>query len=127
MKIEVSNGEVFDKLSILEIKRDKMINEEKLKYIKKEYDYLEAVASSIGFSLQSEIYAKLRDVNLSLWETEDKIRLKEDRGEFGEEFIELARSVYKLNDQRFRLKNKINMKTDSNFKEQKNYKGTDNE
>ena len=67
MKIEVSNGEIFDKLSILEVKNEKLTNKLKLEYVAKEYQYLQEVISQIDFSLQDDIYKRLRDINFSLW------------------------------------------------------------
>ena len=124
MKIEVSNGELFDKLSILEVKNKKLSNTNKIEYVKKEYKYLQEVANDVDFSLKDETYTKLRDINFRLWDIEDEIRLKEDELDFGPRFIELSRLIYKLNDERFRLKNKINVQTNSNFKEQKGHKNT---
>lgn len=122
MKIEVSNGEIFDKLSILEVKNEKLTDKLKLEYVIKEYSYLQEIISQINFSLEDEVYRSLRDINFRLWDIEDEIRLKEDEGDFGARFIELSRLIYKLNDERYRLKNKINIYTDSNFKEQKGHK-----
>ena len=124
MKIEVSNGEIFDKLSILEVKNEKLTNKLKLEYVAKEYQYLQEVISQIDFSLQDDIYKRLRDINFSLWDIEDEIRFKEEEEDFGERFIELSRLIYKLNDERFRLKNKINIRTNSDFHEQKGHKTT---
>jgi len=122
MKIEVSVGEIFDKLSILEVKSEKLNDTLKLEYVIKEYQYLQNVISKINFSLEDEVYKKLRDINFRLWDIEDEIRLKEEQRDFGERFVELSRSIYKLNDERFRLKNKINIQTNSDFHEQKGHK-----
>ena len=122
MKIEVSNGEIFDKLSILEVKNEKLTDKLKLEYVVKEYSYLQEIISQINFSLEDEVYRSLRDINFRLWDIEDEIRLKEEEGDFGARFIELSRLIYKLNDERYRLKNKINIYTGSNFKEQKGHK-----
>lgn len=122
MKIEVSNGEIFDKLSILEVKNEKLTDKLKLEYVAKEYSYLQEIISQINFSLEDEVYKSLRDINFRLWDIEDEIRLKEEEEDFGARFIELSRLIYKLNDERYRLKNKINIYTDSNFKEQKGHK-----
>tara|TARA_A100001515_G_scaffold143915_1_gene146428 strand:- start:1534 stop:1908 length:375 start_codon:yes stop_codon:yes gene_type:complete len=124
MKIEVSNGEIFDKLSILEVKNQKLTNKLKLEYVAKEYSYLQEIISQINFSLEDEVYKSLRDINFRLWDIEDEIRLKEEEEDFGARFIELSRLIYKLNDERYRLKNKINIHTGSNFKEQKGHKET---
>lgn len=124
MKIEVSNGEIFDKLSILEVKSQKITDNLKLQYVNKEHQYLKQVVSMIDFSLDAEAYKKLRDINFQLWDIEDEIRLKEEQADFGDRFIELSRLIYTLNDERFRLKKKINIETGSNFHEQKGHKAT---
>ena len=122
MKIEVSNGEIFDKLSILEVKNEKLIDILKLEYVAKEYQYLQEVVSHIDFSLENDSYKRLRDINFRLWDIEDEIRFKEEEGDFGERFIELSRLIYKLNDERYRLKNTISVQTNSDFQEQKGHK-----
>lgn len=124
MKIEVSNGEIFDKLSILEVKSQKITDNLKLQYVNKEHQYLKQVVSMIDFSLDAEAYKKLRDINFQLWDIEDEIRLKEEQADFGDRFIELSRLIYTLNDERFRLKKKINIETGSDFHEQKGHKAT---
>jgi hypothetical protein len=124
LKIEVSNGEIFDKLSILEVKSEKLTDVTKLEYVNKEYCYLQDVISNINFSLDDETYIKLRQINFQLWDIEDEIRLKEELSDFGERFIELSRLIYKLNDERFRLKKRINIETGSDFHEQKGHKAT---
>tara|TARA_R110002020_G_scaffold423996_8_gene633160 strand:- start:440 stop:814 length:375 start_codon:yes stop_codon:yes gene_type:complete len=124
MKIEVSNGEIFDKLSILEVKNEKLTDALKLEYVAKEYQYLQKVVSHIDFTLENDTYKRLRDINFRLWDIEDEIRLKEEEGDFGQRFIELSRLIYKLNDERFRLKNTINIQTNSDFQEQKGHKAT---
>ena len=124
MKIEVSNGEIFDKLSILEVKSQKITDNLKLQYVNKEHQYLKQVVNMIDFSLDAEAYKKLRDINFQLWDIEDEIRLKEEQADFGDRFIELSRLIYILNDERFRLKKKINIETGSDFHEQKGHKAT---
>ena len=124
MKIEVSNGELLDKLSILEVKSLKLDDPNKLEYVRREYDALKECVSSLEFSLTDPTYTRLRDINFELWDIEDSIREKELLSEFGEEFIQLSRSIYLLNDERFRLKNKINKQTNSQFQEQKGHRGT---
>tara|TARA_R110000744_G_scaffold137745_1_gene248372 strand:- start:1705 stop:2079 length:375 start_codon:yes stop_codon:yes gene_type:complete len=124
LKIEVSNGEIFDKLSILEVKSQKITDNLKLQYVNKEHQYLKQVVSMIDFSLDAEAYKKLRDINFQLWDIEDEIRLKEEQADFGDRFIELSRLIYILNDERFRLKKKINIETGSDFHEQKGHKAT---
>jgi hypothetical protein len=120
--IKASVGEVLDKLSILSIKKDKVLDSVKLRYIEDEFNILN---SDLGIFLENEdiynIYRDLREVNESLWEIEDKIRIFEKKQKFDSAFVELARSVYKTNDLRFALKNKINELTDSELREQKDY------
>jgi len=121
MKIEISNGELLDKLTILEIKLRNISDVAKNKNVKKEYEYLLTVAQFIeGFSV--ELLGDLSIVNQQIWEIEDKIREKERKKEFDQEFIELARSVYFKNDERSRIKKQINIKTESEFIEEKSYK-----
>jgi hypothetical protein len=124
MKIEVSNGELLDKLSILEVKSLKLKDETKLKYVRKEYKCLKESVDSLEFSLDDPTYTKLRDINFHLWDIEDAVRGKEILNQFDEEFIELSRLIYTQNDERFRLKNLLNKKTNSEFQEQKGHKNT---
>ena len=121
MKIEVSNGEIIDKLTILEIKLEKIDDPAKRKNIQKEYDLLRAKAAGI-LSREDPLYQQLKEVNLRLWEIEDRIRELERRKDFGEAFIETARSVYHENDHRAALKKQINEKTGSGLTEEKSYK-----
>ena len=120
MKIEVSNVEILDKLSILEIKLDHIEDLEQKSNVKKERDLLKEAAGSIVWP--QDIYNELRNVNWKLWCTEDKIREKEWHGDFDKEFIKLARSVYKMNDKRSRIKKEINMLTRSSLVEEKQYR-----
>jgi len=119
MEVEVSNGEVVDKVTILKIKLEKIKEDDKIKNIQKEYDIL---MSSIESFLVFEEFETLYEVNLQLWEVEDDIRDKERLNEFDEDFISLARSVYRLNDERAKIKRQINDKTNSNLVEEKSYK-----
>ncbi len=121
MKIEVSNGELVDKVSILSIKLEKIKSSEKLVNIKKEYDLLFEDMKKLGIDENTEEYKKLIEVNAALWEIEDKIRIKEAKQEFDREFIELARSVYFKNDERFELKKKVNEISGSFLAEEKEY------
>lgn len=124
MKIEVSNGELLDKLSILEIKKQKITDKDKLKHIEAERGHLETLASSLHFPLTDPSYIRLKEINSLLWDIEDNIRKKEDEQDFGEEFIQLSRDIYILNDERFRMKKDINIRTKSLFHEQKGHKNT---
>jgi hypothetical protein len=121
MKVEVSNGELVDKVSILWIKLRKIKDENKLANIKREYQELYATMRILGMDEESPNFKKLIEVNSDLWEIEDKIRRKESAKEFDEEFIELARSVYFKNDVRFEIKSLINNSTNSDLREEKEY------
>ena len=120
MKAEVPNGEILDKLSILEIKLDNVKDESKLENIGREHTALSLVASHIPAS-PLELYNDLKSVNQELWDIEDRIRVKERNKEFAQEFIALARSVYQTNDKRAEIKKEINLHTGSNLVEEKSY------
>tara|TARA_Y100001949_G_scaffold173106_1_gene178178 strand:- start:2386 stop:2775 length:390 start_codon:yes stop_codon:yes gene_type:complete len=123
IEIPISFGELIDKLTILEIKKSKITNKEKLKKIQLEYELLNKKYQTI-LNDRKELqvfYEALLKVNNKLWEIEDKIRIFENNKEFNEEFIDLARSVYKSNDERFAIKNDINKTFDSEIQEQKEY------
>ncbi len=115
-EIPVSIGELLDKISILQIKLE-YCNDE---YIIKELNYLTKIANKIGV-LNNPNFFELKRVNKILWKIEDDIRYLEKEKKFDEEFIELARSVYKNNDIRASIKYKINEETNSEFKEIKLY------
>ena len=122
MKIEVSHGEILDKFSILEIKREKCQNSEKLKNIEREYDSLKN--TSLQFLENREcnaLYSDLLKVNLKLWDIEDDIRICEKNKIFDDRFIDLARSVYFTNDERAIIKKKINLLLGSDLVEEKIY------
>ena len=122
MKIEVSIGEIVDKLTILDLKLRNILDDSKLINVKKEYDYLKEIILNDGtFDLSSEDYKNLFQVNLTLWQIEDYIREKERIKDFGPEFIDLARRVYITNDKRASLKKYINLKYNSDFIEEKSY------
>jgi len=121
MKIDVSIGEVFDKITILQIKLERIKDQEKLKHITHELDVLESVLQDSSIDMSNDFFKKLRSINETLWDTEDIIREKEEKEEFDVEFIEHARLDAKLNDQRFLIKNEINMFFGSQIKEQKSY------
>ena len=120
---EISAGELVDKITILKIKKEKITNKEKLIEIKKELDSLtNTFNKSIKKNINLETLTKeLENVNLKLWNIEDKKRELEKKQEFGKEFIELARNVYKSNDERAKIKLKINEVLGSNIKEVKSY------
>jgi hypothetical protein len=122
MNIEVSHGEIVDKLTILQIKKENITDPIKLDNIVKEYDYLlSVVENDLGISTLSPEYLELLSINKELWIIEDDIRDKERNKEFDDEFIKLARSVYYTNDVRAKIKKKINLKYSSGFVEEKSY------
>ncbi len=120
---EISAGELLDKISILEIKLEKIINEDDKKVVKKEYDLLKkTLEKSIKLNDElKDLYSNLKNTNTKLWEIEDKIRISEKNKKFDQNFIELARSVYFSNDQRSRIKLQINQILKSNIREVKQY------
>ena len=120
MKIEVSNGEIIDKLTILQIKLERINDKSKLVNLKKEYDELTKVTSLI-ISTEDPLYIELYTVNCELWDIEDHIRDLERKKDFGDDFISTARSVYFKNDRRAELKREINIKTSSGLIEEKSY------
>ena len=117
MKIEVANGEIVDKLTILQIKLENSNSEEKTQQILKELNYLQPLVE--GLDVPDEMVSELRAVNQKIWDTEDSIRLCEKNHQFDDVFIRHARDVYYNNDKRFHVKAKINKHTGSNFTEQK--------
>ena len=122
MKIEISHGEIVDKLTILQIKKTNIIDPIKLDNIVKEYDYLlYVVENDLGISTESPEYLELLSINYELWVIEDDIRDKERNKEFDDEFIKLSRSVYYTNDVRAKIKKEINLKYSSGFVEEKSY------
>jgi hypothetical protein len=121
MEIDVSIGEVVDKVSILEIKLEKMKDPTKLANVEKEYTVLKECLEEGGISTDSDDYKELKIVNETLWDIEDRIRLKEQQQEFDEEFIQLARSVYLNNDERSIIKKRINLAHGSDLVEEKEY------
>jgi hypothetical protein len=123
IEIPVSFGELIDKLTILEIKKSKITDNEKLKNIQLEFELLnKKYQTKLKDTKELQVfYDALLEVNHKLWKIEDKIRILENNKEFNEEFIDLARSVYKLNDERFAIKNQINKTFDSEIQEQKEY------
>jgi len=116
---EISAGELIDKISILEIKAEKIKDPIKLLCINKEKESLTKEADRLYSYINWVL--KIKEINLKLWKIEDDIRDKERKKEFDSEFIELARAVYITNDQRFDIKNQINNYYKSNIMEQKSY------
>ncbi len=121
MKVEVSNGELVDKMVILRIKSERIENAESVSRVRAELGHLEAAIGELPVAPPAGLVAELQAVNEELWEIEGDIRLKEAGGEFDAEFIELARSVYKTNDRRAALKRELNVATESRFFEEKSY------
>jgi hypothetical protein len=117
--IPVSFGELCDKYSILQIKSERVKDENKLAEINKELLYLKPHMDKLN--LNNTDYQKLKNINEKLWNIEDDIRIKEKKNEFDSDFIELARSVYKTNDERAKIKNDINILLKSEIKEIKSY------
>ena len=125
MKINVpaSVGELFDKITILEIKRKKIKDKEKLKHVNAELDLLNKVVTKKKINKRKilKLINALKSINLKLWNVEDKLRKLEKEKSFKSLFIQKARSVYILNDKRSVMKNNINIETNSNVNEVKSY------
>ena len=125
VSIPVSVGELVDKITILQIKQSMITDEKKLEYINEECDrlckILDEYKSEHDIQIPTLLIEKLYSINLSMWHIEDNVRIKERDQDFGPEFIELARSVYFTNDQRSRIKQKINKILGSKIKEVKQY------
>ena len=121
--VEVSVGELLDKISILEIKSEKIKDPEKLNFINDEYKILKnQLNTSIkNYNEIESLYNSLKDINLKLWTIEDDKRLCEKNSDFGNKFIKLSRDVHFLNDERSKIKLEINNKTGSKIKEIKEY------
>ena len=120
---EISTGELLDKISILEIKLEKVKGKTNQEEINKEYKILKEVQNSsleVTEKLKT-LFKEIKEVNLNLWNIEDKLRICEKNKDFGENFIKLARDVYLNNDNRSKIKSKINEVSGSNIKEIKQY------
>jgi hypothetical protein len=122
MKVEISNGEILDKFSILEIKMSNISDPSKLKNVEREYKELYNDCTDLlrNPSINS-LYSQLKSINQDLWKIEDDIRECERRKEFDDEFISLARKVYFTNDERARVKKEINLASGSELVEEKSY------
>ena len=122
ISIPVSIGEMIDKLSILQVKKNKVKDKTKLEFVDKEFELLYNFSSEYLNNSKTElIYHQLVSVNTNLWEIEDELRVMEKEKNFGDEFVSSARKVYFTNDERFRLKNEINLITESEIREVKEY------
>ena len=117
MKIEVSNGEIVDKLTILELKRQNAQTYEQARHIGEELNYLKPIVE--GMDIPEDLLTQLREVNKRLWEVEDMLRENERTSNFDKQFITFARAVYQTNNARFKLKSKINEITNSRLVEEK--------
>ena len=122
MKVEIPNGDLVDKITILKIKLRMVTDKEKLKNIRKEYKILKPLLKEIGMSERQKLFLELVHVNQNLWGVEDELRKLESINDFDKKFIELARQVYYINDERARIKKEINLKTKSELVEEKSYK-----
>lgn len=120
MKIEVSNGEIIDKLTIIQIKLERIKDKTKLVNLQKEYDELIMISSSI-IGKDDPLYKSLYLINCELWDIEDHIRDLERNKDFGDDFVSTARAVYFKNDKRSEIKREINIKTSSGLIEEKSY------
>lgn len=123
IEVEVSAGELLDKISILEIKMERIKDETKLKNVRVELSHLINVQNrAVQFDARvKSLFQKLKETNESLWEIEDEIRAHEKAKDFGPEFIHLARMVYMKNDLRCHIKQELNEKLGSELKEEKSY------
>ena len=121
--VEVSVGELLDKISILEIKKEKITDQESLKFIEKEYLILkDQLNKNIKYDEKLDgLFNKLKKINTTLWEIEDEKRSYEKNSDFGEKFIKVSRDIHFLNDNRAKIKLEINNHTGSKIKEIKEY------
>ena len=119
VEVQVSIGELFDKFTILQIKKEKITDTDKLSNVRNEYDLINEKILMI--EIDQQLVKQLKDVNLQLWDIEDKLRIKEKNKEFDSEFVELAREVYYTNDRRADIKKQINMSCGSLIVEEKQY------
>ncbi len=121
--VEISVGELLDKISILKIKKDKIKDPDKVKFVDDEYNILkDQLDKNIKVdSKLNELFDSLKDVNLKLWAIEDEKRLYEKNSDFGEKFIKVSRDIHFLNDERSKIKLEINNYTGSKIKEIKQY------
>ena len=116
----ISIGELIDKITILEIKKNKLQNS-KLENVLKELSYLRKLMEKNKIEINDDLFTQLKEINLTLWNVEDQIRIKEKNKEFDNTFIELARSVYFTNDKRSEIKKRINRLSNSEITEEKSY------
>lgn len=119
-KINISVGELWDKYSILLIKKQNIQSLEKRKHVECEINFLKQNMDKYSY-IDHPLFLELKEINAALWEIEDKIRVKEKMNSFDDEFILLARSVYITNDKRYEVKHKINIQYGSDIFEVKDY------
>jgi hypothetical protein len=124
-RIPVSWGELIDKISILEIKRERIVAKGAVANVEKELGFLRKIAEHVlGSKEIAELKSRLGGINRELWDVENFLRDEEAKGDFGAAFVDLARSVYKKNDERMALKTKINLLLKSELVEEKSYTTT---
>jgi len=117
--VPISLGELYDKISILLIKKEKISDFKKLENIQKELDLLQSIAEK--YDIDGKFHTELYHTNLKLWDVEDQLRIEEKNKDWGDDFVQLARSVYFLNDKRSEIKKEINLQYGSNIIEEKSY------
>ena len=117
---EISVGELLDKLTILEIKLEKISDKESLKIIEKEYQILNKM-DGVDKNQYKALFDELKSTNRKLWDIENEKRLCEKNSDFGEKFIQVSRDVHFMNDKRAKIKSKINQLSGSNIREVKEY------
>lgn len=124
ISIQASVGEVVDKVSILNIKLEKLTNPEALENVSVELGFLKRALKESGMeeALSHSLFQQLAEVNTKLWQVEDELREYESKKTFDAEFVDLARSVYKLNDRRATIKREVNLAFGSKLMEEKSYK-----
>ena len=121
MLVDVAIGEIFDKITILDIKLARIQDNERLMYVSGERETLDMALINEGILIDSELYEELKDINTKIWDTEAGFREKEAKKEFDNEFIEFARLNAKYNDERFLVKKRINEHYQCEIREQKSY------
>lgn len=123
IQTQISVGEFLDKLTILQIKSEKIVDADKRKNVQNERETLEAIWQKSPYAAADiqELQDSLKQVNLRLWDIEDELRKLEAAKQFDERFVELARSVYFINDERARIKKRINLQLGSGLIEEKSY------
>ena len=117
--VPISLGELYDKISILEIKKENIKDKQKLIHVNNELKLLKEIADK--HPIENDLYVRLKRVNLYLWGVEDNIRIEEKNKDWGDDFINLARNVYRLNDERAEIKREINEQYESDIVEVKFY------